>query len=165
MAPNGRDVIVGFAVVLLAGVILLVLIPHGIPTPGRTAEGQVLPDFWPRLIAGGLVAVGALIALLAVFAPTPKEAGEDHDEPHPPMFAALKVVTAMALLFVYLWLLEAVGMVVASMIAIPVFAALYGDQRVWIYVPLGIVLPVLLYVFFRYVASIPIPDPFMRQIL
>lgn len=165
MAPNGRDVIVGFAVVLLAGFTLLVLIPHGIPTPGRTAAGQMLPDFWPRVIAGSLVVLGALIALLAVFAPTPEGAAEDHEEPHPPMVAALKVATAMVLLFVYLWLLERVGMVVASMIAIPVFAALYGDRRMWIYVPLGVILPVLLYLFFRYVASIPIPDPFMRQIL
>jgi putative tricarboxylic transport membrane protein len=165
MTPNSRDVIVGFTVVLFAGFTLLVLIPQGIPTPGRTAPGQMLPDFWPRVITSGLVAIGVLIALLAIFAPTVEEAGEELDEPHPPMVATLKVVTAIVLMFGYLWLIQLIGMVVASMIAIPLFSVLYGERRVWIYVPLAIVLPVLLYVFFRHVASIPIPDPLLRQIL
>ena len=66
-------------------------------------------------------------------------------------------VIAVINFFVYYLLIDWLGMVLASVIAVIVFVLMCGERRYKIMLPVAMILPVGLYYFFLKVASIPMP--------
>ena len=163
-----RERLTGIGVLLLGLLIFFVLIPIGIDRPGNVEHAALAPDFWPRIVA----AIIALMGLLLAVGPASEEEGErgaDEGEAGegrgngagaaatrwPQRLPGLTVT--LGALFAFYFLIPSLGMV-APGAALAFGLMVYAGERRW---PRGIAIaagiPILLYVFFVYVASIPIP--------
>ncbi|QTF93803.1 tripartite tricarboxylate transporter TctB family protein [Halomonas sp. BM-2019] len=161
-----KEISIGLFVLALSFLLIVFLIPEGVPQPSRLREGQISPRFWPLIATSILLISGLVLTAMAWFE---KEKGmasdaEDGDEPLPPMQAVTGLVVGCVLLAGYLWAMTRVGMVVASALGILLLGYAYGERRWRILVPVALLLPVALYLFFVYVAGIPIPDPLARMV-
>ena len=63
----------------------------------------------------------------------------------------------MITLVVYLLILEPLGIVMASMIGLLLFAVIFGEKKIKILLPITLLFPICLYYFFVKVANIPLP--------
>ena len=161
-----RDLVLGLLILVTALVGLFIIIPKGIMSPGQVDIRALSPSFWPSIVMGGLALAGATILIQGLLAKRdpdrpllscPKSDNEPDDDSLPPGIAALKVGTAILGLFVYFWLIQTIGYIVASSLAVIAYTLLGGERRIGLIAMIAVVLPVLLYYFFTYVASIPIP--------
>ena len=66
-------------------------------------------------------------------------------------------IGALVLLAGYYLLLDILGMVVTSALALLTFMLLGGERRPVLIVAITVILPVALFLFFRYVANVSIP--------
>lgn len=158
------DAILG--VVLVSGSILLltVLIPIGVQVPKSNKVLALSPDFWMKIIVYSTLIIGLTILYKGVKRAreglNEEEIVELEDElKHKKDFgrAVLGAFTAVAGLFVYLYLIDLIGMIAASITAFLAFVLLSGERRMQIAIPLGVILPFCLYYFFLKVAGIPMP--------
>ncbi|MCG6659365.1 tripartite tricarboxylate transporter TctB family protein [Halomonas campisalis] len=166
MTMRLKEVGIGLFVLALAFLLLIFLIPEGIPQPSRLREGQLSPRFWPLIATSILVMSGVVLTAMAWFEKgqgTPTESDED-DEPLPFTSAIVGLVVGFVLLSGYYWAMTRLGMVVASAVGIVLLAYAYGERRWQVLIPVALLLPVALYLFFVYVAGIPIPDPLARTV-
>lgn len=162
MASAVKSLILGGIVLVVFALVLWVAIPIGIWVPARVPIAANSPDFWPRVIAIGMLVLGAaefgrgLVKLrrgtAAVSPPEPDLLA------YPPAMAAARVAAAMALMLAYYYAVQWLGMLAASALAIVVFAGLYGERRPWLLVPVAVVLPAALYYFFVGLAHVPLPQ-------
>lgn len=170
-----KDLILGAILSVLSLFLYFVMIPIGVDAPDTVQNPALSPRLWPEII---VVALG-LLSLLVLLKSAVKLRGGAAEEPHeldlveqareqlgdavdPSMEwqgrpGLIKTVIGVALLFALYALLVTLGMVVASVIATVVFAVLYGDKRWHLILPIAVILPLVLFAFFEYVASVPIP--------
>ena len=146
----------GIGVLLLGIAIFFVLIPAGIDQPGNVEHAALAPDFWPRIIAGIIILTG--LALTVRPAAAEEDDEEEASEDGGGWLQRLPgLAVALGTLFGFYFLIPFLGMV-APGVALILGLMVYAGERRW---PLGIAIaagvPILLYVFFVYVASIPIP--------
>ncbi|MCE8023362.1 tripartite tricarboxylate transporter TctB family protein [Billgrantia aerodenitrificans] len=168
MTMKLKEVSIGLLVLALAVFLLIFLIPEGVPQPGRLREGQLSPRFWPLVATSILFLSGLVLTAMAWFEKeqaTPSSAArEGGDEELPLKNAILGLIVGFILLSGYYWVMTRVGMVVASAIGIVLLGYAYGECRWKVLVTVALLLPVALYLFFVYVAGIPIPDPLARAV-
>ena len=162
MPDNIRnDLITGCIVVAFALAVLLVLVPYGVDRPGQVDVSALSPNFWPTVLGVFLLAMGTLVAGQTLWrhktrkAPAPENRAPAQDWPG--LDPVPKTMAAVALLFVYYAVLEPLGLVAASMLAMVAFTVLAGERRIAIVAPLAILVPVALYLFFQEVAQVAIP--------
>lgn len=158
------DAILGLVLVSLCILLLTVLIPIGVQVPSSNKVLALSPDFWMKIIVYSTLFIGSIILYKGI---KRARAGLDEEEiaevedelQHKHKFgrAVLGALTAVAGLFVYLYLIDLIGMIAASIIAFLGFVLLSGERRLMIAIPLGVVLPFGLYYFFLKVAGIPMP--------
>ncbi len=161
MQTGFKSIILGVILMAAFGLVLGVVIPLGVQVPSSIKVAALAPDFWPRIVTVGIIVLGAVLTAGGVVrfrrhgasAATPPDA----EEVRARRVAAAKITAAMALLLAYYALVPWLGIVVASIVALPAFAALYGERRWTVLVPLSVALPVAMYYFFTRVASIPMP--------
>jgi len=122
------------------------------------------PDFWIKIIVYATLALGTSILIKGIGRARrdlePSEVAEVEEAMRdrlPLDRAVLGAVTAVAGLFAYFFLIDWIGMIAASNLAIIGFVLLCGERRLKIMLPLAALLPVGLYYFFLKVASIPMP--------
>lgn len=161
-----KEVGIGLFVLALAFLLLIFLIPEGIPQPGRLREGQLSPRFWPLIATSILVMSGLVLTTMAWFEKGRCIAsdGDEGDEPLPFGRAFIGLIVCFVLLSGYYWAMTRVGMVIASVLGILLLGYAYGERRWKILIPVALLLPVALYLFFVYMAGIPIPDPLARTV-
>ena len=149
-----RARLTGVGVALLGLLIFAVLIPWGIDQPGNVEHTALAPDFWPRIIAGAMMALGALLAVR----PGPDDDDEDGSEDSGHWRQRLPgLAAALGALFGFYALIPSLGMVVPG-VALIFGLMIFGGERRWLLA--GVVaaaVPLLLYAFFVHVAGIPIP--------
>ena len=162
-----RERLTGIGVLVLGLLIFFVLIPAGVDRPGSVEHAALAPDFWPRIIAGIIMLMGLFLAIR----PAAKEEGDEErgdDGGEEGVEAAAEaaagwthrlpgLAVALGTLFAFYFLIPYLGMV-APGIAVILGLMVYAGERRW---PLGVAValcvPILLYVFFVHVASVPIP--------
>jgi putative tricarboxylic transport membrane protein len=166
MTMRLKEVGIGLLMLALSFLLLIWLIPEGIPQPSRLREGQLSPRFWPLIATSILVMSGLVLTSMAWFEKGQGMASdaEEGDEPLPVGKAIAGLVVGFVLLAGYYWTMTRVGMVVASALGILLLGYAYGERRLKILIPVALLLPVALYLFFVYVAGIPIPDPLARTV-
>ncbi len=171
-----RDMWTGAAVILLALLSIFFVIPIGVVVPGNVEVRVMAPDFWPltismaAAIAGGFVFLGGLLdqknqRLSAT--PAALDEGvsaEARDSKHRSAgTAAARVVAVIGSLFILYLVIPMIGIVAGTM-ALLVFLIRFTGEARWKYiVSIAIVLPSILYIFFVYVASVPLPLGFFEQ--
>ena len=151
-----RERLTGIGVLMLGLLIFFVLIPYGIDQPGSVEHSALAPDFWPRIIAVIMMAMGLLLAVR----PVPdddedEEQGDEHDDRwlrRLPGFAA-----ALGALLGFYALIPSLGMVVPGVAVIFGLMVFAGERRWRLVTAIAVGVPILLYAFFVYVAGIPIP--------
>jgi putative tricarboxylic transport membrane protein len=158
------DAILGLVLVSLCILLLTVLIPIGVQVPSSNKVLALSPDFWMKIIVYSTLFIGSIILYKGIKRARAglddEELAEVEDElQHRHKFgrAVLGACTAVAGLFIYLFLIDLIGMIAASIIAFLGFVLLSGERRMMIAIPLGVVLPFGLYYFFLKVAGIPMP--------
>jgi hypothetical protein len=157
-----RDIFLGCLLVAGFSLVALVVIPAAVPVPKSIKVAALSPDFWPRVIAAGLAVMGAVLMLQGLIRwirerhrAKPKRESREQVKGKRSSFA--RTAGIMAGLVVYYGLVQPLGIVVSSMLALSGFALIYGERRLKILFPLTVLLPIGLYYFFVKVANIPMP--------
>jgi len=162
-----KEIYVGAAMLAIAVLGWLVAIPAGIDVPASVQFRALSPDFWPFIIMGMLGASGAIVfvlaylerrTLLAADAPAEPEDPEDGAlVEHPFQTRVRRSLFGMVCLFVFYFAIEQLGVVVSSIFVVLVLTFALGQRNWKKTVPLAVLLPILLYFFFVYVAQVPMP--------
>ncbi len=156
-----RDLLAGilFCAVGLAAV--FILIPVGVKVPDSIKVATLSPDFWPAII--GWAAVAASVALIIESTWLKQPAPEDEDPVADAEYeletlsATLRTIVFVVVLFGFYFSLATFGMVVPSIILIAAMMFFFGERKYVMIGALSLGVPILLYLFFRYVANVPIP--------
>ena len=143
-------------------VIVLVVIPRGVQVPESIQSAALSPDFWPKIIGYSAI-VAALFMLLeavgiqSVEQSLSPEEQEGVDLSYSRLTGSFKVGTVIVALFVFYFSLTTLGLVVASIIMMAALMWFFGERKFILIASLSISIPIALYLFFRHVASVPIP--------
>lgn len=156
LTPRVWDLIIGSGVVALALLGLLAIIPSGVVLPGGVDIAALSPDFWPQIVMICLAIAGAIVLFQGMF-PAGNRTDEGEGESLSFGIASLKLVTAILAVFVYYFAITHLGIVVSSCVVLLGLMLLGGERRLKILLPTALILPVLLYYFFTYVANVPLP--------
>ncbi|MEM7177031.1 MAG: tripartite tricarboxylate transporter TctB family protein [Pseudomonadota bacterium] len=156
-----RDVLVAALFGILALAALLFLIPTGVQAPSTVEQAALSPDFWPKVIAWTtLVAAGLLLVetlgAARMSAPGPTEDPETSYD-HSFVVGLLRALALIVVLFIYSMTLERYGIVVPSIVLLPLIMLFFGERNPLTIGVLSLVLPLALYGFFRHAAGISIP--------
>ena len=146
-----RERFTGIGVLLVGILVFFALIPYGIDQPENVKHAALAPNFWPKIIAAVIAAMGLLLAI------NPGRATESESDGGAWTQRLPGLAVSLGSLFAFYFLIPSLGMV-ATGAALAFGLMVFAGERRWrlaIAVALGI--PILLYVFFTYVASIPIP--------
>lgn len=158
------DAILGAVLALGSLVMLFVIIPISVQVPKSNKVLALSPDFWIKIIVWITLALGAYLIFTGLR--TAKEKLSEDTiadiEFQKTLHHTMKRSVTMALIaivafFVYFFLIDWIGMVLASSIAVIFYVLLCGERRFKIMVPVAVLLPVGLYYFFLKVANIPMP--------
>ena len=172
-----QDLYVGIGVTALAAVSGLVIIPAGIVIPAGRKLRALSPDFWPTIIVGILAAAGISILLqgLIRIARNPEKKPllraksmtcevEHAPDELPWGKAHLRVLIVLLVLFLIYFSISCLGLVGATIPAI-CFLCRYGGEKRWkVIIPLSVLLPLALYMFFVHVANVPIPNGLFQSL-
>lgn len=160
-ADRKRDLIAALAFLILGLTCLLFLIPRGVAVPSSVKVAALSPDFWPSVITYGCI-IAAVFLLIETF--TMQQPGLEEDDAEEQaqyqfdtLPAALRTITLIVALFAFYASLTTVGVVAASIVLMFAMMLFYGERNILIIAALSFGIPVLLYLFFRYIAGVPIP--------
>ncbi len=154
MTRKRRELLLGLGVAVFALLLLTVVIPLGVHVPKAVRAAVLSPDLWPRAIAAMLLFLGIVLAVQARVEP---ETGDElPNAPFDPV-AASRLFATLGLLLAYYWLVQRMGIVLASGIAI-LACGLFGHTRhPRLLLATALLLPLLLWGFFYKIAGIPLP--------
>jgi len=158
-----KDFWAGFLFLSLGAVILFALIPMGVVEPRKIKYAALSPSYYPRLVGAVIALIGLTIVLRTMLA---KHGAAPLGSAEPQ--AILKVGAVFAILAITGLALPWAGFVLAGSVALVVLMVLAGERNPMIILVIALTLPLLLYLFFGKVASIPIPggilEPYLRRL-
>ena len=155
-ASERSDLILGIVTMAFAGLALFVMIPLGVDNPGQINVMALGPSFWPMIISIFISLMGLLVAGQAYRRHRVLET-QDGKAVEPSNFDIGRWIGALVLLAGYYLLFDILGMPVTSALALLTFMLLGGERRPLLIVGIALILPIVLYLFFRYVANVAIP--------
>jgi len=158
-AGNGaaRDIVFGLVTLAAGAFCLLWLIPVGIKIPPRVPFAAASPDFYPRIVAWATVALG--VALTGIGFASVASGRRIAAEAFFPAgrAGAVRSGLATAALFLYLLLIQPLGLIAATSLLMVAHAALYEDRRMVIGVVLALLLPYANFLVFFHGLGVPFP--------
>lgn len=162
MIRHLKDIFLGCLLTIGFSLVLWVLIPAAVPVPGSIKVAALSPDFWPEIIAIGLAVMGLILTIqgLARFfgeRAVKKRKAENETAIIKTRTTFLRPAGIGLGLLVYYALVEPLGIIVSSILALLGFALTYGERRWKVLIPVAVLMPTGLYYFFVRVANIPMP--------
>lgn len=164
---NGRTNLAAGLIFLLLGLgALFLLIPHGIQVPESLQYQALSPAYWPNIVAGSMTAIGAALLLVTLLRdkmgmqrPAEPASGPDGQSlgSRASRWTAFRPFGALAICFGLYFGLEPLGFVLCTAIALVLLMLLAGEFRIGVIIPISIIVPLCLYLFFTKAASVPIP--------
>jgi hypothetical protein len=161
MNPRPKDLITAVLFIAAGLAAVVELIPSGVVVPGSINIPALSPDFWPYTIAWGVIISSACLLLEALALKVPD--GGEEDDAADAQFklatlpATLRTIVLIMALFLFYYVLTHLGIVASSIVLMPAMMLFFGEQN-WRYVvPLSLLIPIGLYLFFLHVAGIPMP--------
>ena len=149
--PHSDLVIAAVIVAFAALVWFLTLSFDGVPA---VVAGGMSPETFPRLLAGILVVLAAVLAFMS------RGSEDEAREPVPWLVYA----TAGSFLF-FMGLVWLIGMVAAMAVAVVGIGRLWGERRLWLLALIGVVLAVGIRVLFLNGFGIPLPGGWVGRFL
>lgn len=161
------NLIVGLLFLGLGLMAVFVLIPVGIDEPPSVDFAALSPSYWPRIVCLFIAGFGVLIIAGVLLSWRGGGTDDTHPEatPVPVESTPLRTLTALVLMFVLYAALEPLGFVLATVLALVVLMLLAGERRSLVIGPVALGVPLALYVFFVYAASIPIPMGMLEPLI
>ncbi len=163
-----KDIGIGLAGITVALAGIFYLIPSFIVVPQQLGSLALSPAFWPTIIMTGMLFTSVVILIqgLVSWRKLSKQPIKNTDlqqsdtsEHYPidgPRAAILGAV--ISIFFGYYWLIDHLGILLSSILALLALMGLGGERRLKILLPLSIILPVALYYFFTRVAHVYLPQ-------
>lgn len=136
-------IVTGFGLVLW-----LVVLPFGIDSPTEISHPALAPEFWPNIIAVVIMVSGVWLCFSRAEVPV---------TPPDRLTRWRRVGLAMGLLLAFYYTIPLLGMVLPGMLLMVAFMYFAGERRWPLMLLLAFGVPMGLYAFFTFVASIPIP--------
>ena len=158
------DLTAGLFFLLLGLLLIFVLIPQGVDSPPGIKIAALSPLYYPQNIAYALTAMGAMIVVAVFLTKGGDSEAEDDEFPQHPQ-AMLRAGTAIAALFVLYFIMAYLGFIIGAFVALVFYMFLAGERRLYISIPVAILVPLALFFFFGKVAGIPIPAGPLEEIL
>ena len=145
----------GFGILAVA-----VLIPYGIVQPPSVKYRALSPSFWPYIVCSAIGVIGAVLLVYELLA-----AARNRDRTGAPAAPAggrsaritWRPFVVMALLLAIYLTLEPLGFVLTTTLGLVALMLLAGERRPLIVVPVALLLPLALHLFFVKAAQRPIP--------
>lgn len=144
--------LIGVSVFAIGAITLFVLIPIGIVSPSDVPTLALAPEFWPIVIASTFTLMGILLAVLPGHVDQESRAEIQMLPTRSPRLLAI-----LAALFVFYFLVPYIGMVVPAMFIIFGLSWFAGERRWMMLIVISVMIPIILTLFFLFVANIPIP--------
>ncbi|BEQ15134.1 tripartite tricarboxylate transporter TctB family protein [Desulfoferula mesophila] len=166
MKSHYDNLYLGLGTALIFLFVSLWLIPNFILVPSSVQMTGVSPSFWPEVISWGLVGLGIMLACSSLIQIRKTKAGAARAGEAADNSAAIPKVNprsvGMACLTIgamvgYYFLVDWLGMMLSSMVALLGYTLIYGYRDFKLTVPIAVLVPLVLYFFFVKVANIPMP--------
>ncbi|MEG9862223.1 MAG: tripartite tricarboxylate transporter TctB family protein [Parvularculales bacterium] len=169
MTDTGRfDFFLGVGIFCLGVLGLLVIVPLGVVVPDGINVRALKPSFWPNIIFTVICLTGIAVAGKSVRrhkkhksanrktgTSRTKGVSKSRDlDFGPAMFRAGVIVCVLLGVYFGIGFLGIPFTGMLSLVFLMIFA---GERRLHVVAPIAVIVPVLLYAFFYYVASVPIP--------
>ena len=160
-AADFGNLAIGGATVAFACLALFVLVPLGVEDPGEIDILALGPAFWPSIVSVFILLMGAVVGAqgLRRLRAGRAAAGEGQRSLATALseYALGRWLGALVLLAAFYALLEPLGMILASILAMAALMVLGGERRPALLAILSVGLPFALFLFFRYAANVVIP--------
>ena len=118
------------------------------------------PDFWPKIVAGGIILLGVLIFAMG-FINLQKEKKEEKapaKEKAKPQY--LSVAAVMAVLVVYYFAFQTIGYTIPTFLMIGATAYILGYRKWKVLIPTSLIVSIALYLAFTKLFGIRFPGMF-----
>ena len=169
---SNKDVLAGLVFFVFGLLTLTVLIPFGIQQPSSVQYRALSPSYWPNIVAGAIAVLGMALVIASVMAAKASEkrgeSAEASGEPAGTLWLALRPFVALAICFALYFGLEPLGFVLTTAIALAALMILAGEYRPHVVIPVALIVPMVLHLFFTKAASVPIPmgilEPWLLRI-
>lgn len=148
-----KDLVTGIVLLTLGGVGLLWAVPNGISGYEDSPSIALSASFWPYAIL--VLFTGLGLVLLAQGGIAIKESTKEKN--HIPYAIPWHMIAAILLLIPYYYLAETLGFLLTSMLAFGAYALLAGEKNYKSLVLLAVLVPLVITVFFIYVAQVLVP--------
>lgn len=152
-----KNQITGIFILIFGAITFFVLIPYGIKVPKNIEHITTSPAFWPTIITIIVSIMGVLLIIPQREKTVMGDEGDEGEARTPWKTRIPRLIVIMAVLFGFYFFIEQLGLVVPSIALIFFLMVFAGYRRWWLMVILSVLVPVILYFFFVYVANIPIP--------
>ena len=150
-----REVGIGLCLIAVAACLAFVAIPLGVTRPTSVASLPLSPVFLPYLLSA-LIGVFAILHIIAAFTvPHPPIANSDDGTAHPRWL--LRGALVATLLLGYLMLPQFIGMLPTAIALTVTLMRLGGERRLLVLAAFGVLMPLVIYLFFVFVAQVPMP--------
>ena len=163
MGKVSKDTILGLCLAGVFSVVLFFIIPRAIVVPSSIKIMSLRPDFWPGFLLVLLIVFSLLLAGIPIIKTIRSKDQIDTTKNkvsacvQPSQLEQFKPYVVMIGLFVYYIMVEPLGIVVSSIIALGCLALLYGERNIKTLIPLSVFLPIGLYLFFTKIANVSLP--------
>lgn len=166
MRRETKDLLLSLGLLLFFTWAYFYLVPWGIFVPTSIKIPVMSPAFFPETVIVFIVVLSLILGIQSVIAMKTGREGEvkgemvETGETEQSVSRAMKITKITASVILLLLYYEVViyfGMLPASIVFLVLFSLLYGERRFKITIPLAIILPVLIYMFFTMIAKIPLP--------
>ncbi|MGI9422000.1 MAG: tripartite tricarboxylate transporter TctB family protein [Hyphomicrobiaceae bacterium] len=165
---TNKNLIAGLVFLAFGLLSLTVLIPYGVQQPQSVKYQALSPSYWPNIVCTAISAIGmALIvaALISGRSGSAAAATSEANQPSPSGWHAFRPFIALAICFASYLALEPLGFVLTTAIALAALMLLAGEFRPHILLPVSVLVPLGLHVFFTKAASVPIPAGILEPVL
>ncbi len=163
-----KNLIAGVVFLAFGVLALTVLIPLGVQQPPSVQYQALSPSYWPNIVCSAISAIGlALIVSALLFGR--REAADEGDgaaaDDAASGWLAVRPFIALAICLALYFALEPLGFVLTTALAVAALMVLAGERRVLVVLPVSILVPLVLHVFFTKAASVPIPGGVLEPLL
>lgn len=150
-----REVGIGLCLIAVAAFLAFAAIPLGVTRPTSVASLPLSPVFLPYLLSA-LIGVFATLHIIAAFTvPHLPVADSDDGTLHPRWL--LRGALVAILLLGYLVLPQLIGMFPTALALTVALMRLGGERRLPVLAAFGVLMPLVIYLFFVFIAQVPMP--------
>jgi ABC-type xylose transport system permease subunit len=168
-----RNLLAGLTFLAFGALTLVVLIPYGVQAPLSVQYRALSPSYWPNIVAVATCLIGFTLAVSAVIRgrdKEPEQSAKAHAHEVPDIgqtgwWLALRPYLALVICFALYFGLEPLGFDLTTAIAVMLLMVLAEENRLRILLPISVMLPLGLHLFFTKVASVPIPMGILEPLL